>query len=217
MSGGKSNGVGHQVLDRLAKFEALWSSKQAELVKKHNELAAQGAALEQIIKQVANFTASELGKYHGTISGHIATLGRTTSGLDLNVLALAEIVKELVGQLTQVDAIFRKAKDAGSNFTVDLTDDEVAQVKVDAEAWYKDLMASAFKTARENIEAQEAIAIAQEAEARAAAEKAATDQQESATVEKELKDASVSDRTSVAPTSGGPGSQFPEGADLFGG
>lgn len=235
MSGGKNGGVPHRVFDELAKFEAKWNGKQNELIKKHNEMGANMAAIEQMVKQMAGFMASEMGKFQGTVAQHIGTLGRTTSGLDLNVLALAEISKEVFGQLTQIDALLKKIHSATGklitgpvttealeefNKVLDLTEEEVKDVKADAEEWYKSILQSSFQAAQERIMAAEKEALAQqkadEEAAKAAAEKAeaATEKE---TVEAELKKAAEAEKTVVANVSGGPGAAFPEGADIFGG
>lgn len=213
------NNVAHQVLDKLRQFEASWHAKQSELVKKHNELASQIVAIEALVKQIAGFAASEIGKFHGTMSKHIMTLGRTTQGLDLNVLALAEIMKEVVGQLTQVDAMFKKLRgpEPIGQSPIDLTEEDILQVKLDAESWFKDLMASAFKTAREAIEEAEKESLEKEAKEQAESMEAALAQKEQATIEEELKNSARLERKITNTISGGPGSAFPEGADIFGG
>lgn len=240
----KHNGrsSGPSPIDRIVKFEAEVAAKVnaqnkllGEVVTKHNDLAAKIEAVEHIAKQIAAFTASEMGKFQGTVMGHIGTLGRTTQGLDLNVLAMAEILKEVVGQLTQADAIFQKLAANAATFLnnsmldkeklfascFELSEEEIATVKTEAEAWYKELLKSSFKTARESIEAAEAEAMAREQAEREAAEKAAlaaqADQKEEAAVEKELKDAATAERTVATSVSGGQGSPFPEGAEIFGG
>jgi hypothetical protein len=241
MSGGN---VAHQVLDRLAKFEAQWSGKQNELVKKHNELASQIVAIEQIVKQVAAFTASEMGKFQGTAASHISALARSVSGLDLNILALAEMLKEVIGQLTHVDAIFKRVHVATTNIlanshgalsedgnirelkpedletfknVLELSEQDMAKVKTDAEEWYQNLIMTAFKTAQERIATQEREALEREAKEKAEADKVAAAAAESENVEAELKKAADAERTIVTQTSGGPGTAFPEGADIFGG
>ncbi len=238
MSGGKS-GVAHQVLDLVRKIEAQQNGKIAELVKKHNDLVASNAALEKMLQQVMGFTASEMGKHQGTITSHIGTLARSVDGLDLNVLALAELAKEMVGQLTQVDAIFKRFHEtvgsllsthmtneetAKYNAALELSEEEIANVRTEASEWYKKLVMSSFKTVQERRAAAEKEAAEAEAKAKEeakaaaeAAEKAEQDKTEAAVVNGELKAASEAERTVVANQSGGPGSAFPEGADIFGG
>ncbi len=212
------NNVAHQVIDKLHQFEVSWQAKQNELVKKHNELASQIVAIEALVKQVAGFAASEIGKFHGTMSRHIATLGRTTQGLDLNVLALAEIMKQVIGQLTQVNIIFEKLRFSNSiNHALDLTESDLGQIKSDAESWFKELMATAFKTAREAIETAEKEAMEQEAKEQEKAAEIAFSQEEQLIIEEELKNSARLERKVATTTSGGPGSDFPEGADIFGG
>lgn len=214
-----SNGVPHRVLDQMAKFEAKVNGKVSELINKHNDLAAKITALEAVIGQVAAYTASEMGRAQGQVQGQMQSIGQSLSGIDLNILALAELNKEVIGQLTQIDVFFTKitSKSPELEGGFDLSDEEVAKVKTDAQAWYSDLLKSSFSRAREVIEEQEkklaearAAAVAQEAEtARAAAEESS--------VEAELKKAEEIERQVVSATSGGEGSSFPEGAEIFGG
>lgn len=212
------NNVAHQVMDKLRQFEASWQAKQNELVKKHNELASQIVAIEALVKQVAGFAASEIGKFYGTMSKHIMTLGRTTQGLDLNVLALAEIMKEVIGQLTQVDAMFKKLRNSDSaKNAMDLTEEDISQVKTDAESWFKDLMTSAFKTARDAIEAAEKEAVEKENKEQEKAAEIAFSKEEQIAIEEELKNSARLENKIATNLSGGPGSDFPEGADIFGG
>lgn len=214
-----SEGVSHRLLDQMVKLEAKQDGKIAEIrkvcgevVEKHNNLAAAQVAHDQVLKQVAGFTASELGKTQGNVS----IIGRSLEGIDRNVLALAELSREIIGQLTQVDALFKKLKQYDARIEVELTAEEVATIKADAEKWHKELLKSAFAAADRRIEEQRTEALQNDAAAKAAAEQAAVESQKM-TVESELKNAMVSDRTSVALTSGGPGSEFPEGAEIFGG
>lgn len=248
MSGGKGNGVAHQVIDMVRRIEAQQNGKIAELIKKHNDLAAAIAAQEQVMKQMAGFTAAEMGKFQGETAKHVSILARSVDGIDLNVLALAEMAKEIIGQLTQIDTVFKNlhsrtrnilanghaalsddgqprqltAEDLTAfNKALELSEEEIAKVRNDATDWYKNLVASAFKTVQEKRAQAEKEALEAEAkakaEAEAAAAKAEAEKTEAETVNAELKAAAEAERTIVTNKSGGPGAAFPEGADIFGG
>lgn len=213
--------VAHQVLDRLRGFEVGWNTKMQELVTRHNDLSAKMAAIESVVNNVASFMAAEMGKQHGQVQGQFNSVGRSLDTVDLNIIALSEVVKELVGQLTQIDFIFRKLRDSGSKFSLDLTEEELSQIKEDAEAWNKELLTSAFKSAQSIIKEQndkaKAAAVAQEMAAKEAADAATTAAAEAETVGRELRDAESVERSLTATASGGQGSQYPDGAEIFGG
>lgn len=199
MSGGKGNGVAHQVIDQVTKVAARQDGKIAELIKKHNDLAAAIAAQEQVIKQMAGFTASEMGKFQGETAKHVSILARSVDGIDLNVLALAEMAKEIIGQLTQIDTVFKNlhartrtilanshaalsddgqvrqltAEDLTAfNKALELSEEEIAKVRSDATDWYKNLVSSAFKTVQEKRAQAEKEALEAEAKAKAEVEAA---------------------------------------------
>ena len=239
----KNNGVAHNVLDKLAKFEMGWSTKQGELVAKHNELAAQITAVEGVVKNIAAYTAAELGKFQGIVVGQIQQVGQALAGLDLNILALAEIQKEVFGQLTQIDAVLQRMHSTTKKIMVDskisidgqpvnpLTEQDIRdfknalefaqsdieEIKDRAHTWFQELTTSAFKTVRDRLEkeAEEARAKAEEEQkAKEAAEKTAA---ETTSVEQECKDALLNEKTTIAAPTGGPGTDYPEGAEIFGG
>ncbi len=254
MSGGK-DGVAHRLLDQMAKLEAKVNGKLAEqakvintVVDRHNQLAAGMAALEEIMKNMAGFTASELGKMQAMTEKNIGILDRSIYGVDYNVIALSMLLKEVVGQLVQADTYFKKLHSTTKNLlsnqygglnddgqakvmtpemieefknALELTEEEKTSVREDSMKWYKELVKSSFAAAKQQMEKQEAEARAQaakeKAEAEAAAAKAEAEQTEKTAVESELKAAAEAERSIVANKSGGPGSAFPDGADIFGG
>lgn len=215
--------------DKQAQFEArvlgfcsTIEKERNEMVKKHNDMASQLVAQEQMIKQMAAFMASEMGKFQGTVAQHVATLGRSTQGLDMNIFALAELCKELVGQVTQMDFIFQKigAKDNSLLGVMELSEEDRAKIKEESTRWYNQLVKSCFARAQAEIARQEEAAAEKEKAEREAAEKAALEQEaqsEKAAVNDELKKAAEAERAIVANTSGGPGAAFPDGAEIFGG
>ena len=269
MSGGKVTSISHRALDELVKFKTsiitdIGQFKTdvlkgindivkavSEVQAKHNDLAAHIVAVEGIAKNTAAFSASEIGKIGGASQRHFNDLDRSVNAVDLNVLALAELAKEIIGQLTQIDVLFTRLHSAtgillaGSVAGLDdslpsgcvkpITPDdvlefrkaleisgvEVTEIKTNAEKWYGDLVASAFKTVRERMEAEDAARRAKEAalaqEAKEAAEKTAVNEAEEAAVAAEIQKANADDLAIASSVSGGSGSQFPEGAEIFGG
>lgn len=211
------NGVPHRVLDQMAKFEAKWSGKLAEVVNKHNELAAQLTAIEGLVKNVAAFTASEMGKMGGTVERNLGYLQQAIQGIDLNTLAVGELAKELTGQLTQIDRLFARIAEKSPELSLDFSDEEIEGIKEESSERYTEWVSSAFNRVRERLQKEDAERQAAQQQAKEAAEKAAAAQAEAQTVEEELKKASVDERGVVTATSGGPGTAFPDGADIFGG
>lgn len=255
MSGGKkSTSISHRALDELVKFQTSIVTDigafKTEVIKaitevstKHNELAAHLAAVEGVTNNVAQFAASEIGKLGGTMQQQMNIVGQATNAIDLNVLALAELMKEVIGQITQVDVILKKFQTSvqsmfehyhrapletvtsesrkavwdGLSQALELAESEVAQVRADAEKWYQQMVASSFKAVRERLEKDDQERKAQEAAAAAEAEKKAAEVAEASAVEAELKKAAVDELSIAGHTSGGAGSPFPDGAEIFGG
>lgn len=246
--------VMEKILSRVNEFTAKWEvshremlAKQNELVAKHNDLTAQNAALEGLVQGFLKHVMSEQGKFQGLVQNHLQALGHGMYGVDVNVLALAEISKEILGQLTQVDFIFKKFHSGTKkiidnshgkppvllvpgdieafNNVLEISTSETDEIKNKAEAWYKDLLASAFKTAREKMAQQEKEAHEKAAEEAAKAKELALAEEaslaavaEAENVEKELKKAELDERGLVhTPSGGGQGSPFPDGAEIFGG
>lgn len=256
MSGGKKpTSISHRALDELVKFQTSIVTDignfKTEVIKaitevstKHNDLAAHLAAVEGVTNNVAQFTASEIGKLGGTMQQQMNIVGQATNAIDLNVLALAELMKEVIGQITQVDAIFKKFHTATKTIfanqysglnegtgvrqltsddlaafdtALELAESEVTQVRTEAEKWYQQMVASSFKAVRERLEKDDQERRAQEAAAAAEAEKRAAEDTEASAVEAELKKAAVEELSIAGNTSGGAGSPFPDGAEIFGG
>jgi hypothetical protein len=250
---GKSPGVAHRALDEIIKFKTSLIvdvgkfktdvlkaigdivASVSEVQTKHNDLAANLSAVEGMTQNIARFVASELGKMGGSVQRHLQDLDKSTSAIDLNVLALAELSKEVIGQLTQVDALISRLHEATAkvitgpkeasdlnayNSILELSGTDVMEIKTTAEKWYGDLVASSFKTVRARMEAEDVARREREEldalKAKEAAEAAAANVAESQTMAAELLKANSSDMAVAANTSGGPGSPFPEGAEIFG-
>jgi hypothetical protein len=261
-------GVAHRVFDEFVKFQTAIATDVGtfkvevqktmsaaietikEIGQKHNDLAAHVAAVEGTLKNTTAWTASELGKMGGSVQRHLNGLDQTTSAIDLNVLALAELAKELVGQLVQIDALINRlhttvknmfanshrglADDVPSGAVRPLTSEDVEafknalelsaadinEIKTNAEQWYGDLVASAFKTVRDRLDVEDAAKKEEAAavqEAKEMAEKAATDTTELKAMQQEIQNADITEQAISDTISGGSGSPFPEGAELFGG
>lgn len=257
----KSTSISHRALDELVKFQTAIVTDIGqfkteiikavnEIVAKQNDLAAHMMAVEGLAKNTAAFAASEMGKMGGSIQRHLNDLDQSASAIDLNVLALAELSKEVIGQLTQVDALIGRLhaatktmlsnshsglNESNPGFVHTLTpedleafrsalvlsDADVQEIKSTAETWYGKLVGSAFKTVRERMAAEEQARREKEAaaaqEAKEAAEKAASDQAETKAVATEIQKANAEELAVAVTTSGGSGSPFPEGAEIFGG
>lgn len=234
----KDTSISHRALDQLTKLQASIVtdvgkfktdvikdfttlrdgvvSNLTELTQKHNDLCAQVSALQEIQQQLAGFVASEMGKTHGQIEGRFQTIGRSMEAFDVNILALAELNKEVIGQLTQINLFLERL--SSYTGTPAISAEEVVKITADAEAWYKDLLKAAFGRARASFARQQQEAEEKAVAAEEAAKQVANEAAEKAGIEEELKKAASGERAIVTTTSGGgAGSEFPEGADIFGG
>ncbi len=159
---------------------------------------------------IAKFAAEEFGKLHA----HQQTMGlefwKAFQHVDMNIAALNEINREVFGQLTQIDFIIQGATVAESGqLNTELKDSAIEEVKSQARSWYADVVQSAFVRVRDQRLQEEA---AKKAQAEAEAKKQA-DQTETQRIENELK----AEPGVLTQVSGGPGSEIPEGATVFGG
>jgi uncharacterized protein YdcH (DUF465 family) len=196
----KRSPMSYPAMDAMVKLMTQVEAKQAELVNKHNELASAITAQEALTKNVVSAVVTELGKIGGTIEGHMQAL----SGLDLNILASAEVLRELTYQLSVL-----KARVA----TLGSTSVEFEMIKIESEELFGKMVSTAFSTVRERLE----LEARHRREEMEKAEQAQRSAPESQTVEEELKNAQEADRNIVTNTTGGPGSDFPAGAEIFGG
>lgn len=189
-----------------------------QIIERHNEMAANVAACEQMLRTLLTTVGSEIGMLKANFELLVRESDRMWAGLDRNVLALAEIIKEIFGQLSRFDFFFQKMSSA-ARVSLRLDEDESARLQIDASRWYQQVTAQAFETVRTRFAEEEqkrmAQAVAEEA-ARKAAEQAAVDTDERNRVEAELRSAAASDR-SVTVEIGGAGAPIPDGADIFGG
>lgn len=211
----KKQDVAHRVLDAVAKIE----NKQREIAQKHNDMAAQLAAMEGLTKQIAAFTASELGKIGGTLQRQIRSIGEATNAIDVNVLALAEVLKEIISYITQIDYSLSAFRVTGNNSDIEINSAMFAVIKETASNRYKELVAASFKVVQDRLDQEDkerqAKEIAEAQLAKEAAEKASAIE-ESKRIETELQRAHLAERAIVPSVSGGAGSPFPQGAQIFG-
>jgi len=183
-----------QLLDRHKKFIDEW-------VEKFNALAKIVNTQEDRLKAVAISSAQEFGK----LLANQQTLANSIDHIDTNVLVTAKVLKEIFGQLQQIDDIFLAMK--GQEVPVPDVDREDVMEK--AELWFNGIVAGAFKAVREEMKAAQEAKDKAKAEAEAAAKTAA----EAKTAEEVLQKA---EEKTMAPP-GGQGADIPEGAQLFGG
>lgn len=208
-----STTISHRALDELVKFQTAVITDIGkfkteiitavnEIGNKQNDLAAHVMAVEGVAKNTAAFAASEMGKMGGSFQRHLNDLDVAVNAIDLNVLALAEVAKEVIGQLTQIDALMGRLhaatktifshshsglneKEPGFVHTLTpedleafrtalvLADSDIQEIKSTAETWYGKLVASAFKTVRERTEAEDRARREKEAAAAKEAKEAA--------------------------------------------
>ena len=189
-----------KMLSMFKDFASKWEGINKEVVEKHNNMAAQLSAQEQLIKNVANFCAGELGKTQAKLNLWFESVETALHHHDVNYIACAEFLKEILGQLTQVDAFFRKA-----GIAPELAEADIEEIKKDALEWFGTLQMSAFKKANEEVARQEAEAREKrEAEKKRLAEekeKAAADKAEAERMEAEFQKAEAQDR-GTAPATG---------------
>ncbi len=158
-----------------------------------------------------------LAKMVGGQQAQLSILAASGEGIDRNVLAMAEMMKEVFGQLTMIDEMLKALEFTRDNKPLeDLVDSDL--VKTTALAWYRDVLKSSFELVDKKLkDHQEAQAAAEAEKARAAAAPAelqvSVDQQERESMEEEL--AGASPIALSAPTKVEP--HIPEGTQIFGG
>lgn len=194
------------------------SDKIKELIAKHNEHVEKLAEIEKRQQQIAIFSAQEFGKLMAHSQHSTGEIAKSIDHIDLNVLATAEILKEVFGQLSQIDCFIKKLTPEGK--VLDLSEEEVENVKKEASEWFSSTVGSAFRTVQQKRAEEEQARLAElekaKKEAEEAAKKIETDQTEKEKAEKALAEAATQER-SIQTVSGGPGADIPEGADVFGG
>lgn len=206
------------LLDRQESFTKAMDAKMKELVDRHNNMAAHLDAQEKLIKQVFSAAAINVGSLDAKLQQLSNECDKSLSGIDRNVLAVAEILKEVFGQFQQLDFFLHKLA-APSQIALEASSDELATIRSEATKWYDEVVSSAFAKVQQRfveLEQERMRKATEEQEAKERAEKAARDQEEADQVGQELKRADALDRSVIA-MAGGPGADIPEGADIFGG
>ena len=192
------------------------NAKIVELIDKHNEIAKAQVESEKRQQQIAIFSAQEFGKLLAQQQGIANEVGKSIDHLDMNVLATAEILKEVFGQFAQIDELLKRT--GGSGISLDLSESETEDIKTKALTWFKDVVSSSFQIVRARRDAEEKARMEALQAEKEAAEKAVADKTEAEKVESELLAAQAVDRgIQAVGAQGGPGAPIPEGADVFGG
>jgi lysyl-tRNA synthetase class I len=170
-------------------------------------------SVHELIKQVALKCAQEIGRLTAQLGVNIESI----DVVDTNLLATALVLKEVFGQLTQVDDMLKLLDSKPEGKSLDQRVDETSVVER-AQAWYSDIVNSSLTRVRE----EKAEHYRKQKEAAEEALKNKTEHlptnvetEEKTRVENELKKAQSVDLSSSA--SAGPGSEHPEGAQVFGG
>lgn len=207
------------ISEKVDRFAESMRSKMEEVIAKHNALAGEIEGVKKLQQQFMMFTAQEFGKATAQQQAIASELGSTIDHLDVNVLSLAEVMKEVFGQLQQIDFIFQNAKvvtppEGGYKLDVDVIKDaDVPDIKEGAQKWFDTVVGAAFKTIQERRAEEQRVAEENARKAKEEAERAEKDKTEKELIEKELaRDSGVQQIGA-----GGLGADIPEGADVFGG
>ncbi len=195
-----------------AKLEAIerkldeQSTQLASLRESINNVATKA---DEQFQMVAKACALQVGKLTAQLGANIHSL----DDLDTNFLASVKVVKELVGQIVMLGAQLRILD---PNTPMALPSDKPLEERVDgakiveeAKAWYIELINDALNTVKLEKEQHEKEQ-REKAEATARAHQAAQDLIDAATTAR-------AKGTLEKPTTAGPGSDHPEGAQIFGG
>lgn len=182
-------------------FAKKWEKTQKELVDKHNDMAAQLAAQEQLLENLGKFTAKEFGETQAKLNLWFSSVEGALHHHDVSHLASAEILKEIFGQLTQIEHFLQKIS---GSISLELSTEDLEQIKTKASEWFNSVIKSAFFTAnnevdRQKREAEESRKIEME---RIAAEKnkAAEDKTEAERIEEEFQRSELQDRGLLSST-----------------
>lgn len=202
----------NKFLEQLEKFAKQWNSKLDEVITKHNVLATRCKAIEETQEKIAKFAALEFGKIQAGHQHVTNEFAKSIDVLDLNVLTSAEILKEVFGQLQHIDELL-KQDPVLATATVDL---EAA--KKQAETWYGEVTKAAFHRVQDMRAEHQRQREAEDLRAKEAAEKAAEEKANQEETSKAAEILRTAEAQTVHQTDGsGPGSEIPEGAEVFGG
>jgi hypothetical protein len=125
------------------------------------------------------------------------------------VLVTAEVLKEVFGQLTQIDEMLRLVDQKPEGKTLDERIDSES-IRTAASSWFKETVSSSFG----KIRSERAALVAAQDKAKKDQEAAEMGKVEAAKAQEELLNA---DTPAMSATMAGPGSDIPTGAQIFGG
>lgn len=198
------------------------ASIQGQVQKFANEWAEKHNTLNQHVEEIKRLSATEFGK----LWGNQQLFADSNEGMDRNVMALAELAKDVFLRLELSDRIVKKLAEK-LNISLDDIAPDLEEVKAAATATYKEVvkeaMSAAVETIRKNQEAmaeqrrlaQEEMAKAIEEQKKAEAEALAA-AEEAKKAESALRGAEADDVSNIQ-QAGGAGVDVPEGAQVFGG
>ncbi len=172
------------------------------------------AGMEAVLNNVRSAVGKDLSSVRDQFEIHASSIDQ----LDNNVLCAVSVLREVFGQLSQIDEVLKK-----SEISMDV---DIEAIKEKASKWFADVVASGFKKVAEDKRKVAEIAKAREAAAKAASEALAKEEAdktkmvtqektEQAAAESELK--AAESPSFSAPTTVGAGGEYPEGAQIFGG
>jgi hypothetical protein len=180
--------------------EALATNKI--LVKQMVDLQENQRKLEQNHRNISISCAMQIAKLTAQLGVNIKSI----DDLDTNILVSALVLKEVFGQLVQIDDM---VKIIDPNVEQKLNEESIIER---ARAWYSDTVNDGFTRVRKEKEEHER----QQRETAEAAAKARAAAQELANIAAEKK--KIDEPAGLTqPVSEGPGSEHPEGAEFFGG
>ena len=185
----------------------------SRIEEKINNLTKELGEVKELVKKVAVKSAVEIGRLTAQLSVNIKSIDE----LDTNVLVTALVLKEVFGQLQQIDDMLKlldpevSTVSAAEGKTLDQRVDEQSIVER-ARAWYSDVVNNSFQRVRAEKEEHER----KQKQAAEDAAKAKVETQEKIRMENELRK-DVERDIIKSETSEQPETTFPEGAQIFGG
>jgi signal transduction histidine kinase len=157
-----------------------------------------------------------LARLVGQQQAQLGVLAGAGEGIDRNVLAMAEMMKEVFGQLTMIDEMLKVMDFKKDDKSLEeLVDDDV--VRKTALEWYQSTVASSFETVNTKMaehRAAQAAAKEQQAAAPPAEAELSEEDRERERIAKEFQEPGSAIAT-PAPAPEQP--HIPEGAQIFGG
>lgn len=206
------------VKDLQEKWKTFSTRVAAEQNSLRKEVAGAVADIQDRFKKIVVATGQQLAQLQANQQVHSEVIEQ----LDINVQAVAKMHLENYGRFEQIDVLIAKYVSEGE--VLDITQDELAEIKVRATESYEATMSECFRQVREEraaaVEEQRKAADqarqeqADAVEANEKAKKEALDKTEQEFAESALEEAEA---PNLSTTVGGQGSGIPAGADVFGG